>query len=641
MFKSSAWSLEAFSILGSALALIGMVILLAECDRKPIFSWHGVSLNTIISILSTASKACLLLTVDVAISQWKWIMFSHECRVLNDFGVIDSASRGPLGSLRLLWKLRGLNWTVRSGAIVIILSLAIDPFSQQLVQLKQEVVYTSDSATSVNRAVKYFKGSLFFLTQSDNGIYSSDWATADADYLMQSSVYSGLSRPEDDVFQQLNFTCSTGNCTWERPVESLAVRSRCVDLASVLEKREDNGGLIASFEVIRGPSGPGQRAYRLPNGLVIDNYNTFTFPDTDDELASYYPGILMTAFGTGDPNLTNSMQDLDTLIWATNFLKVQHPPDKYNRTRWPDLPMQALECGLYYCINRYIPSIKQSILKESTENISFSRAPISWSLLFSPNLDSPDSDDLMLTANNQSYNITQTAVYSISSFFQSLYTSHSSLFNQSKHPDIIEGRLNGFYVWNAPQWQSHSSFQYSPSVMQVFWSEQDIPALFRAIARSMSNAIRDGADDDTKKTVTGSTGVLTTHYHVQWGWIAMHFAVFLSGLGFLIATMVRSRRASPTVLIPVWKDDALAALNFGSQLGPIFGSSDNLKEMEEVAATKVGRLQLKSGNTTATECDVSHETLILERRQTVDNLPSSLVLPVIRPMTPIHESLND
>jgi hypothetical protein len=94
--------------LGSALALTGMVILLAECDQKPIFSWHGVSLNTIISILSTASKAWLLLTVDAAISQWKWILFSHDRRILNDFGVIDSASRGPLGSLKLLWKLRGL-----------------------------------------------------------------------------------------------------------------------------------------------------------------------------------------------------------------------------------------------------------------------------------------------------------------------------------------------------------------------------------------------------------------------------------------------------------------------------------------------------------------------------------------------------
>ncbi|KAF3018221.1 hypothetical protein E8E14_012789 [Neopestalotiopsis sp. 37M] len=618
-----------------------MVILLAECDRKPIFSWHGVSLNTIISILSTASKAWLLLTVDAAISQWKWILFSHDRRILNDFGVIDSASRGPLGSLKLLWKLRGLNWTVRFGAIVILLSLAIDPFSQQLVQLEQEVVYTRDPATSVNRALRYSKGNQFLLYLSDHGIAPAE-AAADADYLMQSSIYYGLSRPEDDVFQQLNFTCSTGNCTWEHPVESLAVCSRCVDLSSVLEKREDDGGLIDLFEPLEGPGPPFMRAYRLPNGLIIDNDDLFTFPDADYESGSGYAGVLMTTFGTGDPNMTNSMQDLDTLIWATSFLKVQHPPEKYNQTLWRDLPIQALEYGLYYCINRYTPSVEQSILKESTENISFSLAPISWLPAESTNvweLHTASGDDFMLTANDQNYNITQTAVYSIFSFFQSVCAGESLLFNQSNFPDILEGRLNGFYISNSPGFQSPGSFQYSPSVMKIFWAEQDIPALFRAIARSMSNAIRDGADDDANKAVTGSTGVLTTHYLVQWGWITMHFAVFLSGLGFLIATMVRSRRAPPMVLVPVWKDDALASLNFGSQLGPIFGSSDTLKEMEEVAATKFGRLQLKSGNTTATECDVSLETLIPERVQTVDNLPNSLVLPVIRPTTPIHESL--
>lgn len=107
MFKSSVWVLEALSIAGSGLSLLGMVILLARYDGKSIFSWHGLNLSTIISILSTASKGWLLLAVDAAISQWKWIRFSRGHRTLIDFDVIDSASRGPLGSLTLLLRLRG------------------------------------------------------------------------------------------------------------------------------------------------------------------------------------------------------------------------------------------------------------------------------------------------------------------------------------------------------------------------------------------------------------------------------------------------------------------------------------------------------------------------------------------------------
>lgn len=107
MLGFRAWLLEVLSIVGSSFSLLGMIILLAQYDGKPIFSWYGVNLNTIVSILSTASKGCLLLAVDAAVSQWKWIMFSSNRQTLIKFSAIDSASRGPLGSLQLLWRLRG------------------------------------------------------------------------------------------------------------------------------------------------------------------------------------------------------------------------------------------------------------------------------------------------------------------------------------------------------------------------------------------------------------------------------------------------------------------------------------------------------------------------------------------------------
>lgn len=75
----------------------------------------------------------------------------------------------------------------------------MDPFSQQLVQIDQDVVFNVDTTTTINRAVRY---------ANVNTIPRS------VDYLMHSAIYYGLSHPEQATVQQLNFTCSSGNCTW-------------------------------------------------------------------------------------------------------------------------------------------------------------------------------------------------------------------------------------------------------------------------------------------------------------------------------------------------------------------------------------------------------------------------------------------
>lgn len=91
------------SILASLVLLAALVGLLVAFDGREIFDYGAVTLNTLIAILSTANKATILYAVSHAIGQWKWIAFSgRQQRRLLDFERIESASRGPLGSLNLL-----------------------------------------------------------------------------------------------------------------------------------------------------------------------------------------------------------------------------------------------------------------------------------------------------------------------------------------------------------------------------------------------------------------------------------------------------------------------------------------------------------------------------------------------------------
>jgi len=66
-----------------------------------------VSLNTIVSRLSTFAKGCILLLLSRSIGQLKWICFRSRRQRLSDLRTFDSASRGALGSAELLWMQKG------------------------------------------------------------------------------------------------------------------------------------------------------------------------------------------------------------------------------------------------------------------------------------------------------------------------------------------------------------------------------------------------------------------------------------------------------------------------------------------------------------------------------------------------------
>ena len=102
-----AWGLEFWAISGSIASFIAIVVLLIVFDGKNVFTWNNITLNAIISILSLAMKSTLAYLVAECLAQWKWIVFARQARPLMDFDRIDAATRGPLGSLRILTRTKG------------------------------------------------------------------------------------------------------------------------------------------------------------------------------------------------------------------------------------------------------------------------------------------------------------------------------------------------------------------------------------------------------------------------------------------------------------------------------------------------------------------------------------------------------
>lgn len=127
-----SWFPEAFALSFSLGCLVTIFAILQAYSNKapPNFSF-GLSLNSIVSVLSTASKSSLIYVVAESISQLKWTWFRKRSRQLQGLQAIDYASRGPWGSLTVLFHRSGRS-LVSLGAITL-LALAFDPFMQQII----------------------------------------------------------------------------------------------------------------------------------------------------------------------------------------------------------------------------------------------------------------------------------------------------------------------------------------------------------------------------------------------------------------------------------------------------------------------------------------------------------------------------
>ncbi|ROW05791.1 hypothetical protein VMCG_05221 [Cytospora schulzeri] len=216
---------EILSLLLATASLIALVVLLKEYENNSSPLWSignwGVTLNAVVSIISIIFRGTLLMPVARAISQFSWIWFTQP-KPLRDLATYDAASRGTIGSIRLLFKLRFMHFA-SVGATVMVASLALGPFFQQSVQyVSQGVIDTSKKAQAVTA---YSWGANI----PHGSEYAEDYVTIP--YNMKAAIQNGLLSPNVPSTPSPPFSCPTGNCTWD-PFATLAFGTQCEDIKS-------------------------------------------------------------------------------------------------------------------------------------------------------------------------------------------------------------------------------------------------------------------------------------------------------------------------------------------------------------------------------------------------------------------------
>jgi hypothetical protein len=134
------WLFEFFALVVCVLAMLGIVIMLLVVQGHPAPNWEirppktkplRLTLNSVVSIFSTIVKSTVLIPVVASLGELKWLWF-RKGQPLSDVTVYDSAAKGPLGSIMMLWAFRGRNLSCL-GALIVIGSLALDFGFQQLI----------------------------------------------------------------------------------------------------------------------------------------------------------------------------------------------------------------------------------------------------------------------------------------------------------------------------------------------------------------------------------------------------------------------------------------------------------------------------------------------------------------------------
>jgi hypothetical protein len=106
--NGGSWTVEIISFAIALLSLATIIGVLAHYNGESMPNWpSGMTLNTLIALLTAIANAALASPLQQGLSQLKWIIFKRESRPLTDMEVFDDASRGLWGSIKLLVMGRG------------------------------------------------------------------------------------------------------------------------------------------------------------------------------------------------------------------------------------------------------------------------------------------------------------------------------------------------------------------------------------------------------------------------------------------------------------------------------------------------------------------------------------------------------
>lgn len=267
LFRDWYWEFAAATF--SLACVVTVIVILRFYQGKSLSTWHffhDITLNTVVALLSTLSRTALIVPVASCISQLKWIHLVSSPRSLHEFQVLDEASRGPWGSMTLIWRLHFKAKLATWGALITIVSLAMGPLSQQLLSYPSRLHLEETGATFYRNQI-YDSGAGWGLTGASCMTFMiqirSYLLTSCLDRVMDPTMQGAILNGLYNLSAPVQVQCQTGNCQWD-DFTTLAVSSECKNVTS---STKIECGVIAKGRLCN---------YTTPSGFFIKSSTRFS-----------------------------------------------------------------------------------------------------------------------------------------------------------------------------------------------------------------------------------------------------------------------------------------------------------------------------------------------------------------------------
>lgn len=549
------WMWELLGALFSFVCIAVVVIVLKYEDGRRLDGWAlMVGPNAVISFITTLAKSSCLLVLAEVIGQLRWVYFAGAPRVLNDLHLFDKASRGPWGALRLMFRMKSAALLASFASLLTIAALVIDPFAQLVFSFPTRPTETSAQTASFQIANVYDANTT---VTANHGV--SYPVAQNAPFQLQSAVISAAF----GVNPAFNITCPTSNCTYP-PISTLGICSTCEDVTSATstacgeDTRPNSYGTLCNTTVPHQLLPASNFTWGFRNdaaGMYSNMWNSSTMSVTPSMAA------LMTGFG--DPAI---LAAFTTFKLDRDFFA--------NLTEDPSSPSSVNQCLLAYCLKTYdvevlngetkIASINESIMDVSSYQ---------WFL------DPPETGNPYFTMR-----ATDDGGQPTGANYTMNWWDHLNL------GQYMEDVLNSSVYMNTGTLAPGDGGKMAPSFGLAMYNADNLTAMVRDMAESMTNSMRTSQDNAT--TLAGTALVLETYIHIEWKWLALPIAVSVLSFVLLVTVMIISTSHN----VEAWKSYSMPLLfytleGWGSEYTHGFRDSDDLKQ---ISKNMKGHLSMES-----------------------------------------------
>jgi hypothetical protein len=486
-----------------------------------------------------------------------------------DFEIFDNASRGPWGSLLLLVRTKG-KALAALGALIMLCSLALDPFFQQVVDFPDRWAL-QDAWSAIPRVEIYEPPYLkSFIQGEEQSQKDQDMAP-----ILDRFFYENGTQPipfGNGTRPDIPLSCPTSNCTWPE-YETLAVCSSCTEVSHLLDigyACRENTTIDWSADW----TGPLDDV-PYPNGTVCGYFLNAT-SDEPILLSGY---VAEAEFTTSEALLVRTvpLTDLNTKepfygVGSVNYKHIRNPlldaliastVDGSASVYGGQAPL-VHECILSWCVQTIHSSYdwgKYSEIVTST-NLNITAEPSTWpweafevensldiDLFYTQNItfelptsEYPRSNG---TVFNTTYGVNNVTAFKIMMILEDFFPSYYTVANASsdavlRFKDFPEGPSTRYLDVNA--WQAPNNLTHH----------------MERLAQALTNVMRSSS---SKLMTPGEAYNKENYVSVRWEWITLPIGLLLIALIFFAATVTKS--ASERDRVGVWKTSAYATLLYG------------------------------------------------------------------------------